>query len=166
MWSLFPGTPIIVFTGDNAENYLSWGSTFPGDNLDFIKTKTINRNKHSVQLANTCDKNFGATNLKSQPNTPEIQRLSLSLIKTFLPGRRNYHFISTAKMYKRLLKTDKNKIIPRPQLANKCITQCCCNKELINIHEQLYIREKKKIMVFLVTERRTTKSDIYLLVTM
>ena len=80
---------------------------FPGDLLFLgTKTKTINRNKHSVQLANTCEKNFGATKLKSQPNTPEIQRLSLSLIKPFLLGRRNYHFISTAKMYKRLLKTD------------------------------------------------------------
>ena len=30
--------------------------------------------------------------LKSQPHTPEIQRLSLSLIKPFLQGQRNYHF--------------------------------------------------------------------------
>ena len=37
-------------------------------------------------------KTFDVIKLKSQPHTPEIQRLSLSLIKPFLLGQRNYHF--------------------------------------------------------------------------
>ena len=37
-------------------------------------------------------KTFDVTKLKSQPKTPEIQRLSFSLIKPFLLGQRNYHF--------------------------------------------------------------------------
>ena len=37
-------------------------------------------------------KMFDVIKLKSQPHTPEILRLSLSLIKPFLLGQRNYHF--------------------------------------------------------------------------
>ena len=37
-------------------------------------------------------KSFDVINVKSQPHTPGIQRLSLSLIKPFLLGQRNFHF--------------------------------------------------------------------------
>ena len=37
-------------------------------------------------------KTFDVSKLKSQPHTPKIQRLSLSFIKPFLLGQRNYHF--------------------------------------------------------------------------
>ena len=37
-------------------------------------------------------KTFDVIKLTSQPHTPEIQRLSLSLIKPFFLGQRNDHF--------------------------------------------------------------------------
>ena len=42
-------------------------------------------------------KTFDEIELKSQPHTPEIQRLSLSLIKPFLLGQRNCHFYQNSE---------------------------------------------------------------------
>ena len=48
----FTGTLVIVFTGNNAKNYFSWGYPL------FHKERKLNRSKHGVQLVNIYNKNF------------------------------------------------------------------------------------------------------------
>ena len=83
MMKTLPGTQLIVFTGTTPK------TTSPGDiikNENSIKTKIVfNWRTHIT-------KTFDKIKFKSQPNTPEKQRLSLSSIKPFLLGHRNYHF--------------------------------------------------------------------------
>ena len=49
-------------------------------------------------------KTFDKTKPKAQPNTPEIQRSSLSLAKTIFTGTAKLPSISIAKMHQRLPK--------------------------------------------------------------
>ena len=54
-----------VFTGDNAENYFSWG------HLDFIKKeKVFNWRTHVTRI-------LDVIKLKSQPKTPEIEIITI-----------------------------------------------------------------------------------------
>ena len=67
---------------------------FPGDNLDFIKKENKIKTNIVFNWRTHVTKNFDVIKLKAQPKTPEIhvQRISLSLIKPFLLGQRNYNF--------------------------------------------------------------------------
>ena len=61
------------------------------DIFEFIKKDNLIKTKILFTWRTHVTKTFDKIKLKSQPNTPETHRLSLSLIKPFLQGHRNYH---------------------------------------------------------------------------
>ena len=80
-----PGTQLIVFLGTTPKTII------PGDILEFTKKENQIKTKIVFNWRTHKTKTSDVIKLKSQPHTPEIQRLSLS-IKPYLLGQRNYHF--------------------------------------------------------------------------
>ena len=84
--SLYLGHNLTLLAGTTPK------TTSPGDILEIIKKENEIKSKIVSNWRTHARKTFDKTKPKSQPNTPEIQRLSLSFNKiTFSLGQRNYH---------------------------------------------------------------------------